>query len=165
MGLSRGPKHIKGCSPLPIWKKRHGEVVAEIKARLKKEEQQLQNKASKEAAEKSVNGIDIRCALNMCPKPEEVNEAWAKVLAAKGLPIDFVDDPFVRAAITMAARAGPVYIDAKDCKLPHEDTILNHSMGIVIEALVANPACIQAVALQPTAARTKQPSRRASGCT
>jgi len=48
-------------------------------------------------------------------------EAWAKVIAAKGLPIDFVDDPFVRAAITMTARASAVYIDAKDadCKLPH----------------------------------------------
>ena len=56
LGISRGgPKHIKVCCPLPIWKKRHGEVVAEIKARLKKEEQQLHNKASKEAAEKSVN--------------------------------------------------------------------------------------------------------------
>ena len=77
-----------------------------MKARLKKEEQQLLNTASKEAAEKSVNSIDIRCALKMCPKPEEANEAWAKVLAAKGLPIDFVDDPFVRAAITMTAPEG-----------------------------------------------------------
>ncbi len=63
----------------------------------------------------SVNKIDIRCALYMCPQPEinlkDVTEAWGKVVAANGLPIDFVDDPFVRAAITMAARAGLVYID------------------------------------------------------
>ena len=122
LGLSRGSqKHMKLCNPSKVWQNRHLEVVAELKARLQQEQLQLQNKASKEVAVKSVNNLDIRCALKMCPKAEEVNEAWAKVIAAKGLPIDFVDDPFVRAAITMTARASTVYIDAKDadCKLPH----------------------------------------------
>ena len=58
----------------------------------------------------------------MRPSPEVVTEAWAKVIAAKGLPIDFVDDPFVRAAIFTTARAGTGYIDGptNSCMLPHK---------------------------------------------
>ena len=120
LGQSSGKdKHIKRCVPSPQWKKRHDEVVAELKVRLQQEQKKLQEKVSKEAAVKSV--ADITCALNMRPSPELVTEAWAKVIGAKGLPIDFVDDPFVREAIFMTARAGKGYIDGptNSCMLPH----------------------------------------------
>lgn len=121
MGQSSGPnKHIKRCQPSPFWKKRRSEVVAELKFRLQEEQKKLQEKASKDAAVKSV--ADITSALHMRPSPELVTEAWAKVIGAKGLPIDFVDDPFVREAIFMTARAGKGYIGAStnSCMLPHK---------------------------------------------
>ena len=109
---------MKLCNPTAEWKARHAGVVAELRARAKKEKQKFEEKGSKEAA---LNSADITCALQMRPSPEVVTEAWAKVIAAKGLPIDFVDDPFVRAAIFMTAKSGKVYIDGpkNSCMLQH----------------------------------------------
>ena len=112
-------KHMKLCNPTTNLKARHAGAVAELRQCAKKETQTFEENARKEAAVKSV--ADITPALNMRPSPELVTEAWAKVIGAKGLPIDFVDDPFVREAIFMTARAGKGYIGAStnSCMLPH----------------------------------------------
>ena len=104
--------HIKNCIPDLIWKTRHKEVVAELKLRKQIVQQGIDDKASREAArQKSVSSPTIMNTLNMRPKNEEVTEAWAKVLVAKGLAIDLVDDLHFRASITITARAGTQYVD------------------------------------------------------
>lgn len=77
-------------------------MVSELKLRKQIVQQGIDDKASREAARhKSVSSPTIMNALNMRPKNEEVTEAWAKVLVAKGLAIDLVDDLHFRAAIRL----------------------------------------------------------------
>ena len=111
----------------------------------KADKKQADKKGALEASGASTTSLLLRRK----PTEEQVNEAWARAVVKKGLPLDLVDDDEFRSAITMTARAGLSYMDAKtdDCKLPHRtkftsatlrqlDEKLDEAVSVKIDGLI-----------------------------
>ena len=62
--------HIRSCTPNPAWKQRYAGVVAELKLRKKKSQQEIDDKAKQEAARLLVSSPTIQNSLSMRPSSD-----------------------------------------------------------------------------------------------
>ena len=73
--LLNAGNHIRCCAPYPVCKQRYNGVVAELKRRIQKDKQVLDDKAKQEAARLLVSGPAIQNSLSMRPSNGAVTEA------------------------------------------------------------------------------------------
>ena len=70
----------------------------------------------------------------------------------RGLPIDVVDDPFFRSAITLTAQAGTQYVEKGTCKLPHRTCMNKNILPALDKKLTAQVEAKISGLLQQTGA-------------
>ena len=135
-------RKVTACQPTVQHTDRHAEVLAELRRRrqIKDEERKAAEKRNVEGGAASSSGKErdpivigggadpTQSSLVPVVTPVQVHEAWGKTIAACGLPVHIVDDPFFRDAVRLTAMCGMRMIcmgpdrTLSDTTLPHRTT-------------------------------------------
>jgi hypothetical protein len=91
---------VRTCQPKQEWSERYAEVLKELRARravrdkrkdFEANKLEANNEAKRAAAAQALPPGQQQIALSHKVTPEDVSMQWMRAIAAKGLPLDFVD--------------------------------------------------------------------------
>ena len=137
-------RHNKACTPSAAWFHRHAQVLKILRQRADDESAVAKVKTLKAKArslvmsDSAVSLVGQGTIQTMRPSTAQVTEQWMRALVRNGLAMHIVDDPEFRAAITMTARAGQSFVDARvdgDCKLPHRMHMMYKELPLLDDKL------------------------------
>lgn len=114
------PRNVQKCVPTPEWKERCAAVRAEFRARAAAEKakqagieaRQAGRTAGLAAASDRATTVSTSSSQSsglfaaMRVTPEMVVRQWARVIVKKALPLDLLDEPEFRTALTLTAKCG-----------------------------------------------------------
>lgn len=116
LDLNVKKRNVAACKPLPENKARYALVAQEIRRRTSEDRASKDKKAQNDALKQQ--GRAVATGLGLTPDqlaakqafdlmtPDDVTNAWVKVLVKKALPIDIFDDEAFREAIVTTAKCG-----------------------------------------------------------
>ena len=113
------PRTIRACKPGAEWKEQHTAVLAELRRRQGVIVAAAEAEAEKEKvkAEGRLMTASKHFGVVM---PDEVAEAWLKLVVKRALPLDLFDDEAFRAAIVTTAKCvKQMYPKMGKANLPH----------------------------------------------
>jgi len=105
LDASLTPRSIRACQPSVEWQDRHAAVVSELRQRMGTalEAKEVADKQEKDKMERRMETAAKHFGI---VAPDEVAQAWLKVVIQRALPLDLFDDAAFRAAIIATAKCG-----------------------------------------------------------